>query len=298
EMLRGNYGRQVRGATDEKKSEPIVDSNFRTYHFKHAPKTFHEILDKWAASLKYIQGQKYIPKAIKKFVEELINFNETKEFENLFYMKQTDEILNSKLCEEDSYAEDDATQDLNQVAQENELDDDELPGYDDSNEEAFMRKIDEDALDEKSKLPLANDNKDSSKFISGDVLNAFRKYQNEIPKTRRVFTLYGCNEITEGDIQHLSQDFANHIKWKCESASKDIQDYFDSSCEMLDNSSENKDLKHFDPNVQFLKNNMHFFQEMLTEEHLKMTSSYPLFHGTFTSDRIKHAWRHSGSFEQ
>ncbi|CAG8449353.1 6672_t:CDS:2 [Acaulospora colombiana] len=326
--------------------DPIIDSNFRTYRFKRkkypffantdarlwsfkrfyssiihsgdAPKTFNEILDKWTASLKFIQKQKNIPNSIVKFAEELIGFGETKEFENWLdayeqnfcahflatlssgsvtksemakgYMKQTNEILNSKLeksnkeDEEVPYAEDDASLDLNQVYSDDEiieenstrkkrkLDDDELPGYDglaflfnDSNEDAIIERIDENTLEEESKLPFANDNKDSSEFTSEDVLNAFRKYQNKIPKTRRVFTpaywgvidltkesLYGCNEITESDLQRLSQDFANHIKWKCESASKDIQDYFDSSCEKLDNSSENKDLKHFDSNVQFL----------------------------------------------
>ncbi|CAG8716083.1 3182_t:CDS:2, partial [Gigaspora rosea] len=188
--------------------------------------------------------------------------------------------------------------------------DDELPGYDglvflfnDSNEDKIIERIDENTLEEERKLPLASDNKDSSKFIFDEMLNAFQTYQNKIPKSRLLYTpaywgvldltresLYGCKEITENDLQQLSQDFADHIKWKCELASKDIQDYFDSSCEKLGNRDENKDLKHFDLNVQFLKNNMHFFQEMLTEEHLKMTSSYPLFHGTFTSDHIKHSW--------
>ncbi|CAG8511147.1 11798_t:CDS:2 [Ambispora leptoticha] len=378
EMLRGSYGKQ----------EPVVDSNFRTYHFKRmkysffantdarhwsfkrfysfninsgdAPKTFNEILDKWTASLKFIQGQKYIPKAIKKFVEELINFNETKKFENLLdayeqnfqahflatlssgsvtkiemaksYMKQTDEILNSKLgmqneeYEEDSYVEDDAmSKNSNLVYSDDEfteesptyeknlkrkLEDDDLPGYDgliflfnDSNEDKIMEKIDENTLEEERKLPLASDNKDPSTSICDEVLSAFQKYQNKIPKIRRVYTpaywgvldltresLYGCKEVTENDLQQLSQDFADHIKWKCELTSKDIQDYFDGNCVKLDNSDENKDLKHFDSNVQFLKNNMHFFQEMLTEEHLKMISSYPLFHGTFMSNRIKHSW--------
>ncbi|CAG8602131.1 13281_t:CDS:10 [Acaulospora morrowiae] len=328
EMLRGSYGKQYKSRKKKflfsNMKEPVVDSNFRTYHFKHAPKTFNEILDKWTAGLKFIQGQKYIPKAIKKFVEELINFNETKEFENLLdayeqnfqahflatlssgsvtkiemaksYMKQTDEILNSKLgmqneeYEEDSYVEDDAMpKNSNLVYSDDEfteesptyeknlkrkLEDDDLPGYDgliilfnDSNEDKIMEKIDENTLEEERKLPLASDNKDPSTSICDEVL-----------------------KVTENDLQQLSQDFADHIKWKCELTSKDIQDYFDGNCVKLDNSDENKDLKHFDSNVQFLKNNMHFFQEMLTEEHLKMISSYPLFHGTFMSNRIKHSW--------
>ncbi|CAG8617319.1 4012_t:CDS:2, partial [Cetraspora pellucida] len=172
--------------------------------------------------------------------------------------------------------------------------------FNDLNEVAIMGKIDENTLEEESKLPLASDNKDSSTFICEDVLNAFRRYQNKISKSRKVFTpaywgvldltresLYECKEITENNLQQLSQDFANHVKWKCEPAPINIQNYFDSRCEKLDNSDENK---YFDTNIQFLKINMHSFQGMLTEEQLKMTSSFPLFNGIFTSNRIKHSW--------
>ncbi|RHZ74319.1 hypothetical protein Glove_226g27 [Diversispora epigaea] len=368
-------------------SDPIVDSDFRTYRFKRkkypffantdarlwsfqrfytstiysedAPRTFNEILEKWAASLKFIQKQK-IPKSIVNFVEELIEFNESEKFGSLRdayeqnfrahilatissgsvtksemaqgYMIQTNEILNSVLGEKDEEVlhtvtteneNFDAILDKKQMCNYNEsteeslssknklkrkLEDVELLGYDglaflfnDLNENAIMGKIDEDTLEEESKLPLASDNKGPSKFVCPNVLNAFQKYQDKIPKIRKVVTpaywgvldltresLYGCKEISENDLQRLSQDFADHIKWKCEPAPKKIQDYFDSSCERLDSSD--KDLKHFDTNIQFLKSNMRSFQGMLTEEQLKMTATFPLFHGTFVSDRIKHSW--------
>ncbi|RIB00610.1 hypothetical protein C2G38_2150799 [Gigaspora rosea] len=98
--------------------------------------------------------------------------------------------------------------------------------FNDSNEDAIIGKIDENTLEEETRLPLASDIKNSSKFIRKDVLDAFRKYQNNIPKTRKVFT----------------------------------------------------------------KSNMRFFQKTLTEEQLKMTSAFPLFHGTLTSDHIEHSW--------
>ncbi|CAG8637254.1 796_t:CDS:2 [Paraglomus brasilianum] len=137
------------------------------------------------------------------------------------------------------------------------------------------------SLEEESKLPLASDNKDSSKFIHEDV----PAYWGVLDLTRE--SLYECREITENDLQQLSQDFANHVKWECEPAPINIQNYFDSHCEKLDNSDENK---YFDTNVQFLKINMHSFQGMLTEEQLKTTSSFPLFNGIFTSNRMKHAY--------
>ncbi|CAG8745206.1 2928_t:CDS:2, partial [Racocetra fulgida] len=202
------------------------------------------------------------------------------------YMKQANEILTGTAGERVEEEDDLNVQNFDATpvwstlsAKENQscknnlkrkLEDDELPGYDglvflfnDSNEDKIIENIDENTLEEERKLPLASDNKDSSKFIFDEMLNAFQTYQNKIPKTRRVYTyvwhpfydyesLYGCKEITENDLQQLSQDFADHIKWKCELVSKDIQDYFDSSCEKLGNSDENKDLKHFDSNVQFL----------------------------------------------
>ncbi len=86
-------------------SDPAVDSNFRTCHFKckkdsffantddnghhhfytfaihsgDSPKTFNEIFDKWYAGLKFIKKQKNVPKSIVNFVEELIEFNQSKE---------------------------------------------------------------------------------------------------------------------------------------------------------------------------------------------------------------------------
>jgi len=33
-------------------------------------------------------------------------------------------------------------------------------------------------------------------------------------------SLYECKEITENDLQQLSQDFANHVKWECEPATR------------------------------------------------------------------------------
>ncbi|CAG8809102.1 2810_t:CDS:2, partial [Racocetra fulgida] len=93
-------------------------------------------------------------------------------------------------------------------------DDDELPGYDglvflfnDSNEDTIMEKIDENTLEEESKLPLASGNKVKSNPL----------------------------QITKDDLKQLSQDFADHIKWECDPAPKNIQNYFDNHCEKLDN---------------------------------------------------------------
>ncbi|CAG8722982.1 616_t:CDS:2, partial [Funneliformis mosseae] len=297
-------------------SNLVIDSDVRTYRFKRkkypffmntdasmwsfqrfystiihsgdAPNTFNEIHNNWTASLKFIMKQKSVPESIVNFVRELIEFNSSKEFENLRdvfeqdfyahvlatissesmikstmtkgYMMQTNEILNSTLGKQGKKNEEDedAMQDSNKVHSDDEfteisptrknnlkrkLENDELPGYDrlaflfnDSNEDTIINKIDENTLEDEIKLPQASDNK--SFHIS---LVSLYDYES----------LHGCKEITENNLQQLSQDFADHIKWKCEPVPRDIQDYFDSSCEKLDNSNENKELKHFDTNVQF-----------------------------------------------
>ncbi|CAG8614276.1 9934_t:CDS:10 [Ambispora gerdemannii] len=158
--------------------------------------------------------------------------------------------------------------------------------FDESNEEALMESIDEKTLAEEDKLPLMRE-KGRSQYMREDVVEAFRKYQSRIPKTRQAYTLYGCKEFTEDDLQQLSQDFADHIKWKPDSVTKNVGDYFDSNCEKVDNDQE---LRKFDRHVQFMKANMNSFQQMLPEEQLKMTSSFPLFHGAFNSSRIKDVW--------
>ncbi|CAI2177722.1 13174_t:CDS:10 [Funneliformis geosporum] len=171
--------------------------------------------------------------------------------------------------------------------------------FDETNEEALMESIDEKTLNIEDKLPLTREDS-QSQCMCDDMVEAFQKYQGKIPKTRRAFTpaywgvldltkesLYGCKEFTDDDLKQLSQDFANHIKWKCEPVKKNVQDYFDSNCEEV-NSDEK--LRKLDRHIQFMKINMNSFQGMLPEEQLKMTSSFPLFHGVFNSSHIKDIW--------
>lgn len=65
-------------------------------------------------------------------------------------------------------------------------------------------------------------------------------------------SLFGCKEITENDIYQLSQDFADHIKWKCEPAPRSFQKYFDGNCDYVDSNHKDHDLKKFDTYVQFM----------------------------------------------
>ncbi|CAG8654601.1 3502_t:CDS:10 [Funneliformis caledonium] len=145
--------------------------------------------------------------------------------------------------------------------------------FDESNEDAIIENINEKTLEDEDKLPPACGNKDPPK-IRADVLDAFRTYQKKIPKIRRVFipAYWGVLDLT---------------KWKCEPAPRSFQKYFDRNCDYVDSNHKDQDIKKFDTYVQFMKVNMHSFQGMLTEEQLKMTTSFPLIYGTFTSNNIK-----------
>ncbi|RIB09583.1 hypothetical protein C2G38_2146486 [Gigaspora rosea] len=145
------------------------------------------------------------------------------------YMKQANEILTGTAGERIKKNEEvdelnfqisqnfDAIQDVNQMYSDDEfteenltcknnrkrkLCDDELPGYDglvflfnDSNEYKITERIDENTLEEERKLPL--------------VVITNPAYWGVLDLTRE--SLYGCKEITENDLQQLSQDFADHI---------------------------------------------------------------------------------------
>ncbi|CAG8626412.1 15465_t:CDS:2 [Acaulospora morrowiae] len=174
----------------------------------------------WTANLKVIEKARNIPKSITSFARDLIEFNDTGEFENvpraceqnfqalLQPFQAGERIKKDKEVEED---EEDELNDFNQVHSDDEfteenkacknnlkrkLGDDELPGYDglvflfnDSNEDKIIEKIDENTLEEDRKLPL-----DPAYW---GVLDLARE------------SLYGYKEITENDLQIISNGNAN-----------------------------------------------------------------------------------------
>ncbi|CAG8549765.1 4003_t:CDS:2 [Acaulospora morrowiae] len=132
---------------------PVVDSNFKTYRLK----------------------PRNVPKSIVNFVKDLIEFNNTKEFERIRQAYEqnfeahvlatiSNPILKdpNKVYNDDEFTEESPTCKNNRKRK---LGGDELPGYDglvflfsDSNEDTIIEKIDDNALEER-KLPLASDNK-------------------------------------------------------------------------------------------------------------------------------------------
>ncbi|CAI2183204.1 8443_t:CDS:10 [Funneliformis geosporum] len=189
--------------------------------------------------------------------------------------------------------------DLKRKREDNESNEELASLFDESNEDALLENINEKALEKEKQLPSSNDR--SSKdppYMCENVIRSFGKYQNCIPKTRRVITpaywgvldltgesLYDCKQFTAENILQLSQDFADKIKWKTKPAEKNIIDYFDNEC-----TKKVYGIEKLDVNIQFMKSDMHTFQNMMTEEELKMCSTFPLFRGVFTSDHIKNVW--------
>jgi len=87
-------------------------------------------------------------------------------------------------------------------------------------------------------------------------------------------------------MKKLNQEFSNCIGWIDTPAEEGLQQYFDNNCQRI----YDKKFEKLDANIQFIKNNMSSFQGTLTEEELKMSTSFPLFRGIFTSDHIKDVW--------
>ncbi|CAG8539139.1 212_t:CDS:2, partial [Paraglomus occultum] len=135
---------------------------------------------------------------------------------------------------------------------------------------------------------------------------SFQKYQAKILKSHRnrittpaywgildltKESLYGCEEFTEKEICELSQDFANSIAWNPKLAPYNLQEYFNGNCEITHNDNINNDqLKKLHHNIQFIKENMYSFCGAMTEEELKMISTFPLFRSIISSDTIKDSW--------
>lgn len=173
--------------------------------------------------------------------------------------------------------------------------------FDELSEDALMKSIDKKLLDQENKLAVIAPQRFDKKIMNTNIIEAFHKYENKIPKARRIFTpaywgimdltresLFDCKQLTEEDITQLSQDFADKISWGTIPSEKNIQEYFNSNCEI--NMIDNHDIKKLNANIQFMKSDAHSFQGMMTEEELKMSSTFPLFRGVFNSDKIKNAW--------
>ncbi|CAG8506822.1 17806_t:CDS:10 [Acaulospora morrowiae] len=150
--------------------------------------------------------------------------------------------------------------------------------FDELSENNLVDSIDERILEEENVLPQARGNSDSKeqqKNIEG-ILDLTKE------------SLYDCKQLTEKDIMQISQDFADKISWKTMPPERNIREYFDSNCEKK--IDDNHGIGKLDVNVKFIKSGVYSFQGMMTEEELKMSSTFPLFRGVFTSNNIKNAW--------
>ncbi|RIA80486.1 hypothetical protein C1645_792432 [Glomus cerebriforme] len=102
--------------------------------------------------------------------------------------------------------------------------------FDELSEDALMESIDEKLLEQENKLPQASGNSSSKvrqKIMDANIIESFHKYENKIPKARKIFTpaywgvmdltkesLFDCKQLTDNDITQLSEDFANKISWR------------------------------------------------------------------------------------
>ncbi|CAG8510530.1 2409_t:CDS:10 [Ambispora leptoticha] len=161
-----------------------------------------------------------------------------------------------------------------------------------------VKNCEEDEDCNEAKLPTAKpDNLSEYNLSSGsDLFDIFKKYQANIPKCHQLIggildltreSLYGCKEFSDSDIKELAQDFANSIAWDPKPVPDYLQDYFSNNCEKI---QQDKGMKKLHYNIQFIKENMYSFRGSMTEEELKMISTFPLFRSIFQPNIIKDAW--------
>ncbi|CAI2179986.1 13154_t:CDS:2 [Funneliformis geosporum] len=173
--------------------------------------------------------------------------------------------------------------------------------FDESNEDTLIDSIDESGLREEAVLPISETNPDTSKqeFLQS-ISEKFNKYQEKIPKTRRIITLgywgifdltqqslYGCTNFSQNEINKIAQDFANHVHWSPQPTPDYLQQYFD-SCDPT-KLKDNAMVEKIHTNIQFILYNMSKKGAKTEEEH-KFITIYPLFNAFMDPSLIKDTW--------
>ncbi|CAG8803214.1 42401_t:CDS:2 [Gigaspora margarita] len=183
--------------------------------------------------------------------------------------------------------------------------------FNDSNEDAIIGKIDENTLEEETRLLLKSDKTYSMHSeniktiflrpknpVYWEVIDLTKENLHEYNKLKKMIYSNYHRILRIGEIKPAKIDFFQAIKMPKIRARKKIrkdtlwntpknfQDYFDSNCENLENNNENKDLKNFDLNIQLFIT----IQEEQYAFLLKMMTTFLLFHGTLASDYIEHFW--------
>nr|CAG8482235.1 14593_t:CDS:2 [Entrophospora candida] len=97
-------------------------------------------------------------------------------------------------------------------------------------------------------------------------------------------SLLKLKENFEKDMDLLSQDFFNSIRWNPVPANETHQNYFNINCRKLNDVDYDDNLNYFDSNIQ--KNNMYCFKGAMTEEELKTCTTFPLFCKEYSYQRF------------
>ncbi|CAH1769065.1 11122_t:CDS:2, partial [Entrophospora sp. SA101] len=153
--------------------------------------------------------------------------------------------------------------------------------FDERSEEDLLKLIDENSIcEDLSKL---------APFSGESFFSAFRNYQKSILKSRCAITpgYWGILDLTgesllklkEKDMDLLSQDFFNSIRWNPVPANETHQNYFNINCRKVNSGDIDYDdnLNYFDSNIQFMYGAM-------SEEELKTCTTFPLFRGIFAKN--------------
>ncbi|CAG8457419.1 12399_t:CDS:10 [Funneliformis caledonium] len=178
--------------------------------------------------------------------------------------------------------------------------------FDESHEDGIVESIDESSLGKEVTLPASKDSK--KKVDQGDwksISAKFTSYQNKIPKTRRIITLgywgiidltleslHGCTEFSQGEIDVITQDFADHVQWSPKPTPKYLQEYFKSNCDpsKIERIEDYETFENLHMNIRFAICHMPSTKGAKTEESLKFTTIYPLFNAVLDSSLVNDIW--------
>ncbi|CAG8802475.1 12402_t:CDS:2, partial [Gigaspora rosea] len=140
--------------------------------------------------------------------------------------------------------------------------------FNDDNEEELSQLIDDSVLNEETNLPKFNEiNLELVKLNFQKLKNSFKNYQNLIPSSKKVVTLFNWKDIDNKLLNEVSQLFTNTIAWLPKTAPKALQEYFNSKCE---NSVLGFEELHI--YIQLIKLSMARLR-FISEQELKMTTS-------------------------
>ncbi|CAG8653101.1 14551_t:CDS:10 [Funneliformis caledonium] len=156
-----------------------------------------------------------------------------------------------------------------------------------SYENDLVKSIDESSLGKEISLPVSKKKIDVSKqdnFWQG-ILKKFIGLLGHFQLNTRE-----CAEFSQSEINQISQDFSDRVRWSPKLAPKYLQRYFESNCDpsKVVDIEDYAMFENLHTNIQYAI--YHSTKRTKTEESLKFTTMYPLFNGVVDRSLVNDIW--------